>query len=384
MKKTKVIIPALAVLLLSTAASVTGTVAWFSMNNSVTVTGMTVTTKVSSNLLIAEVNQAENYQDSIQQARNGVLEPVSTVDGQSFFWTTSAKGNGDAKQDIYNAYSETAATNLDDPWTTGTQNDFSNAFDDVDAGKTHYDPAFVAGYGFSKPAAAANQQPAVKPCYGYIDYSFYIKATSAKDDQVIFMSKCNLLYNTAAANAEPTWAAVDASDRAWRVALLAGDVDAQNADPASLGLKSILSLNGAAYRNAPIEHLVENGDTIDGDWYIDAQCQTHATAGTHSGAAVTFFEKVTGDQAVNSTSSLGAVSNTYKAAAQASTDIDTGATRISKITVRLWLEGEDTTCTSTTYALLTSNWKLDLEFQLGDAQTSSVDNGVAEIGSVAA
>ena len=54
MKKTKIIIPALGMLLLSTAASVSGTVAWFSMNASVTVTGMTVTTKVSSNLQIAE------------------------------------------------------------------------------------------------------------------------------------------------------------------------------------------------------------------------------------------------------------------------------------------------------------------------------------------
>ena len=45
MKKTKVIIPALGLLLLSTAASVTGTVAWFSANAQVTATGMTVTAK---------------------------------------------------------------------------------------------------------------------------------------------------------------------------------------------------------------------------------------------------------------------------------------------------------------------------------------------------
>ena len=56
MKKTKIVVPALAVLLLSTAASVSGTVAWFSMNTQIKVTGMTVTTKVSSSLQIAENN----------------------------------------------------------------------------------------------------------------------------------------------------------------------------------------------------------------------------------------------------------------------------------------------------------------------------------------
>ena len=52
MKKTKVIIPALGILLLSTAASVTGTVAWFSMNNTVTASTMTVKAKVTGNLNI--------------------------------------------------------------------------------------------------------------------------------------------------------------------------------------------------------------------------------------------------------------------------------------------------------------------------------------------
>ena len=52
MKKTKIIIPALGMLLLSTAASVTGTVAWFSANSQVTATGMTVTAKSDSKLLV--------------------------------------------------------------------------------------------------------------------------------------------------------------------------------------------------------------------------------------------------------------------------------------------------------------------------------------------
>ena len=52
MKKTKVIIPALGLLLLSTAASVTGTVAWFAANAQVTATGMKITAKTDSEFLV--------------------------------------------------------------------------------------------------------------------------------------------------------------------------------------------------------------------------------------------------------------------------------------------------------------------------------------------
>ena len=52
MKKTKVIIPALGLLLLSTAASVTGTVAWFAANNTVSATGMTISAKSNTEFLV--------------------------------------------------------------------------------------------------------------------------------------------------------------------------------------------------------------------------------------------------------------------------------------------------------------------------------------------
>ena len=51
MKKTKVIIPALGLLLLSTAASVTGTVAWFAANGTVSATGMEVKATSESSFL---------------------------------------------------------------------------------------------------------------------------------------------------------------------------------------------------------------------------------------------------------------------------------------------------------------------------------------------
>ena len=52
MKKTKILVPAAGLLLLGTAASVTGTVAWLSMNDHVTATGMQITAKTTATYLL--------------------------------------------------------------------------------------------------------------------------------------------------------------------------------------------------------------------------------------------------------------------------------------------------------------------------------------------
>ena len=54
MKKSKIIIPALAMLVMSTAATVTGTVAWFSMNKTVTAEGMMVRANGSGSIIISD------------------------------------------------------------------------------------------------------------------------------------------------------------------------------------------------------------------------------------------------------------------------------------------------------------------------------------------
>ena len=57
MKKTKILVPALGILLLSTAASVTGTVAWFAVNTSVTITNLQVKAKAEGGIVIAAYTQ---------------------------------------------------------------------------------------------------------------------------------------------------------------------------------------------------------------------------------------------------------------------------------------------------------------------------------------
>ena len=54
MKKSKILAPALAVLCLSVAASVTGTVAWFAANNIVSATGMNVYSTTPASLIISD------------------------------------------------------------------------------------------------------------------------------------------------------------------------------------------------------------------------------------------------------------------------------------------------------------------------------------------
>ena len=81
MKKTKIIIPALGMLLLSTAASVSGTVAWFSMNKTVTATGMSVTAKSDSSFLL--IGTGAQSLSQIQTA-NAITASATTASAELY------------------------------------------------------------------------------------------------------------------------------------------------------------------------------------------------------------------------------------------------------------------------------------------------------------
>lgn len=323
MKKTKIVVPALAVLLLSTAASVSGTVAWFSMNTSINVDGMTVKTKVSSNLQIAEVNAEANYSnEDLTQKRAAYLEPASTINGQNFFYTTNADGNGAAKQQgeggatTYKAYTENAS-----PAVASTL-----------ANKTNYDKGFCDAYGFGTPAADAEGAKINDTlCYAYVDYAFYLKGTAATADQSIYMSKCEMSYKGAT---QESFGALD-TGWAWRVCLFsvatAKETTVADADAAVSG----------------------NNKTI-----LDFAGSVNQTAGKAVKDATSTVDTVlNADQKANVSGALTAGTPAYY-----------------KVVVRLWLEGEDKTCTNATYALLTGDWKLDIAFNLdGDAATKAVN-----------
>ena len=113
MKKTKVIIPALGILLLSTAASVTGTVAWFSMNADVKAQGMQVKALAEQGIVISNAaNGTYSYAaSSTKDGTTAELLPASTADLETWWHAksnnpASATGIADSFDDI--------SSNLDD------------------------------------------------------------------------------------------------------------------------------------------------------------------------------------------------------------------------------------------------------------------------------
>ena len=220
MKKTKIIIPAMGMLLLGTAASVTGTVAWFSMNASVNVTGMTVKTTVSDNLFIAgdtlasvaKKTDSEFGPGPLNQSVPGILEPVSTVNGTSFWYTKVANADGSILDgQNWVAYSAANATDT-----------------------TNYDSAFSEYYGVTKTAAAAliTAETGAKP---YVDYVFQLKAVnSAGTATPLKLTALTLTYGSA----------VDGS-KAFRTAVFVEDITSANPAGGVGTLKSIFAPSGA-------------------------------------------------------------------------------------------------------------------------------------------
>lgn len=88
-KSTKIILPALALLVLGTTAAATSTVAWFAANGTVKATGMQVQCQTSHNLIISNTNPTtfdgstdeEHYGSSVVTTNNGAhyLMPSSTA-----------------------------------------------------------------------------------------------------------------------------------------------------------------------------------------------------------------------------------------------------------------------------------------------------------------
>ena len=306
------IIPALIMVAIATVLVGTSTFAWFSMNRKVTVTGMTVTTKVSDNLSVAEYNRHKGgdpvdkqYLNYLTQERAGRLRPASTVDGLSFWYTDpyNVRGNGDANSDEYTEYNE------------------DTALDNSAAGKTHYDAAFNNAFEIETPVTEANV------IYGYIDYTFYIKATNAAAyNQNLVLEVCNLLYN----------GRVIGVDKAWRIAVFARQV-ARDTD-------------------------------YDGAWVA-----TGANSDLKAILKVSGANNFTDGNAVNGGNSLGTV--TYNSDANWAIDsVVAGATEYNKITLRLWLEGEDDTCNNQTFARLTRDYTLDLAFSLGGTSVTYINS----------
>ena len=110
MKKTKIIVPALGLLLLSTAASVTGTVAWFSANTSVSATGMKVQAKAESGLLISadKTDASWSNTDATDYGTAVSLVPTSTNSGSAWYHSQSNSADNYASSGTYKTLTSAA------------------------------------------------------------------------------------------------------------------------------------------------------------------------------------------------------------------------------------------------------------------------------------
>ncbi len=298
MKKTlRKIIPAIAMLLISATLVGTSTFAWFSMNNKVTISGMSVTTKVSSNLFVASgtagtTRAADNaFSASVNQTVEGLIEPVSTVNGENFFYTTSGLADGNSAAEDYVAYN---------PADTS---------------------AFNTAYG------TTGEGPSGAGAVGYVDYVIDLKAinTSESASKYIALTKLDLVY---------TGTATD-NTKAHRVAMFVQDGD--------------YSGEGGAFT-------AFNAKAATATCIID----------------VTGAENQTADNAVSAAGSAPTAISIMATQALTSIEVAANSTKYFKVTLRLYVEGEDKTCTNEYFLKLTSAWRLETQFELKDNATSSI------------
>ena len=321
--KSKVIIPALAMIALTTAASATGTVAWFSVNRLAQVSGMQVKTQVSSSLYIAgddtfAPSAAKADTDFkagvLVQEIKAILEPASTVNGLSYYYTVSANENGSVKNlisgDKYTAYNADA---------TATDT-------------AHYANKFSEDYNITKTNTLFSS-PAVDHAVPYVDYVFQLKLNNVEPESNLDLklTKLDLTYTKLAS--ETT------SEKAFRVATF---------------IKELTDTNNNSQ--------VGEGDTFAA---FDAVTTIYAPTDAQNQS---YTNETPTNNAVNSESSTAAVSYNKlgENAVNKITTVTPGA-HYYKMGVRLWIEGEDKTCTSTTFAALKGNWALVLDIQLGGA-----------------
>ena len=210
----KKLIPALALLLVSAVMLATSSFAWFSMNTTVTVTGMEVKTRVSDNLFVAKTTIAAT--DPVAEGNFGsfindmtpaetTLEPVSTIDGKAFFYTdssTNVDGTGAPKANAFIAYAE------------------GDAFD--------------GNYGLNAENSSADAK-------GYVDYVMELKAVNGSDStKDLKLTKLNLTYK----------GADDSAQKAFRVAVFMEKYDGSDytmVDEATLTTADIFAYSGSAY-----------------------------------------------------------------------------------------------------------------------------------------
>lgn len=197
----------------------------------------------------------------------------------------------------------------------------TTALSNTDAGKAQFDAEFNNAYKVRTPVSTSNV------VYGFVDYVFYLKATNPGESaEALNLTRCNLLYND-----NPIGVGNGESGLALRVAVFSQPAE-QNTEKSGDGnLITVLKLHDAY--NFTLNKAVKNETSID--------TVTNA--------------------------------NAY---AVIDSEVAAGSTEYFKVVVRLWVEGEDTSCNNKTYVTLTEAWSVDLKFEFGGSPVNELGSSL--------
>ena len=310
------LLPAFAMLTVSAISLTSATYAWFTMNKTVEVTGMEVRTTVSSNLLISP---------------DGTL--TSTAKNAESTFTTS--DTTQIKAWLQPASSDTAATsnfwytlnaNADGSKSAGNYTDYDSVGLGNATDTSTYANKFSEEYGVTKTQVTgfgATTTPN-NAAVGYVDYIFQLKATNTTgSNEKIYLTDLKLTYGKDTDG-----------DKAFRTAVFCEEFSS--------------AFSGDITTAANFKGI-----------YAPASADNHTAGAAVSGA--------------NATTAITNFMNGGTDAATELATINAGDTKYYKVVVRLWIEGEDTTCTSETFANLTDTWSLDLRLDLGALSGTTVN-----------
>lgn len=307
MKLSRKLVPAVLLFLVSVLLITTTTLAWFSINSEVSVTGMQVTATASDNLMVYSTYTTVRGEDAL--FHNAVvlpheevkLAPASSADGAEFYYVEGHNVNG--------------------------------------AGGTIFPMGYVR-YDEGSPESLNqfNENYRTTGSVAYTEYAFQLKATNAQDfSQDVVINLLDLTYGGTTVGTQ----------KAFRVAIFA-DLFPEDADPddgvlpavTTETLVSILGPEGALYRSNRNEGGSLIGQTVGADVNGDLEMRDVALFGADA--------------------VLGTVAE--------------GETLYYRVIVRLWLEGEDTTCGNATFAPLGDAWALDLSIAFASDSVKPVNS----------
>ena len=234
------------------------------MNKEVTVTGMEVRTMVGDNLLISSdtlastaVNDDDTFKSSMDVSLvDAFLEPVSTINGDDFFYTSTYNVGGDG-----NALDKTAYIDYD---TDGL------------AAATGYANAFNKNYGIATATGTAE---------AYKDYVFQLKANNTDASATKYINLTNITLTQGAVSES-------ASLQAFRTAVFVEDLGTTPTAPAGgVGtLLTILSEEGVATGS----DYFDDGKAVDSVSSLDdvENLNTAAVIGTVGAGETKYFKVV--------------------------------------------------------------------------------------------